>query len=249
MIELYKLSAFLDELLTPAVYQDYCPNGIQVEASTQVSLLVTGVTASQALIEAAAGFGADALLVHHGYFWKGEPPSLVGIKGRRIAALIRSGISLLAYHLPLDAHPVFGNNRRLAERLEIVDPQPARAGGLIWVGRLGSPAAGEELGQRIAERLGAAPLHITGNGRPIRQIAWCSGAAQDLLPEAAALGVDAYLTGEASERTVHEARELGIHFFAAGHHATERFGVQALGGLVAKEFGIEHRFVDIPNPV
>jgi dinuclear metal center YbgI/SA1388 family protein len=250
MIELKALETYCNELLDAGCVADYCPNGLQVEAGLEVRRLVSGVTASQALIEAAIEAGADALLVHHGYFWKGEAAPLTGIKGRRIRTLMQQGISLLAYHLPLDRHPEFGNNRQLADRLGFEGAGPVPEGdGLLWQVELGQALDADALVQRITTGLGRSPQHIPGGPASIRRIGWCTGAAQGHIEEAAALGLDAYITGEISEPTVHLARELGIHFFAAGHHATERFGVQALGDHLAQRFSLEHQFVDIPNPV
>jgi dinuclear metal center YbgI/SA1388 family protein len=249
MTEIADLVAYCDRRLDAAAFEDYCPNGLQVEAGTQVRRLVSGVTASQALIEAAVAAGADALLVHHGYFWKGEPAPLTGMKGRRIATLLRHGISLLAYHLPLDAHPELGNNRQLGSRLGLADAAPADgAEGLLWQGELPSPLDAAAFAGCVQEVLGRAPLLVNGGTHPVRRLAWCTGGAQGYIVQAAALGVDAYLTGEVSEPTVHVARECGLHFYAAGHHATERYGVQALGEELAAHFGIEHRFIDIDNP-
>ena len=249
MVTSWELAAYCNELLATAVFDDYCPNGLQVEGTRPVCRLVTGVTASLALIEAALAIEADALLVHHGWFWKGESPCLTGLKGCRARALITSGASLLAYHLPLDAHPELGNNRQLAERLGIESPVPTSAGhGLVWRGRFSQPLAGEAFAVRVAAALGRVPLLIPGRGAPLATIAWCTGAAQGFIAEAAALGVDAYLSGEISEQTTHLARELGLDYFAAGHHATERLGIQALGEHLATRFGLDHRFLDIDNP-
>jgi dinuclear metal center YbgI/SA1388 family protein len=247
-MHLRDLEAYCDELLRADGFEDYCPNGLQVEAGTTVRRLVTGVTACQALIEAAVADGADVLLVHHGYFWKGETPALTGIKGRRVRTLIAGEVSLLAYHLPLDAHPVVGNNRQLAERLGFVDAKPLDDE-LLWCGRLPKPLSPEELGTQIAARLGREPLHVGEGPNRIERIAWCTGAAQGFITRAAECGVDAFVTGEVSEATVHTARELGLHFYAAGHHATERYGVQALGDELARTFDLAHRFIDIDNPV
>lgn len=248
-MEISALAAHCDTLLGVAAFSDYAPNGLQVEGERSVGFLITGVTASLALIEAAAAEGADALLVHHGWFWKGEPLPLTGMKGRRVRALIRSGMSLLAYHLPLDAHPELGNNRRLGERLGLQDAAPAVEGeGLIWRGRLHQPLTGAELAAQVGAALGRTPLHVPGHDRAIETVAWCTGGGQGYIVEAAALGVDAFLSGEISEQTTHQARELGIDYFAAGHHATERYGVQALGEHLARRLGLEHRFLDLDNP-
>jgi dinuclear metal center YbgI/SA1388 family protein len=249
MVELAKLVDYCDERLAPATFDDYCPNGLQVEAgSGEVRMLVTGVTASLALIEAAAEQGADLLLVHHGYFWKGEPLPLTGTRGRRVRRLFEAGMSLLAYHLPLDAHPELGNNRQLGLRLGVTDAAPLD-GGLVWRGMLREPLPPAAFARRVAEALGREPLHVGGGGAAIRSLAWCTGGAQGFIEQAAAAGCDAYLSGEISEPTFHAAHELGLHYFAAGHHATERYGVQALGDELAGHFGVEHTFVDIHNPV
>jgi dinuclear metal center YbgI/SA1388 family protein len=244
------LARHCDALLDSGRFDDYCPNGLQVEGDRPVRRLITGVTASQALIDAAIPAGADAILVHHGYFWKHEDPRLVGMKGRRIRALMRAGVSLLAYHLPLDAHPDLGNNRRLAEVLGFTDPAPASPDGLLWRTRLPQPRPAAELAALVAERLRRAPLHLTAGdpNRPVRELAWCTGGAQRYIAEARALGAELFLSGEVSEQTQHEARELGIDYLAAGHHATERYGVQALGEHLAGELGLEHRFIDVDNP-
>lgn len=240
-----------DRYLTAARIQDYCPNGLQVEGRPQVRRIVSGVTASQALLDAAVEADADVVLVHHGYFWKNENPCVVGIKQRRLKTLLNHDISLLAYHLPLDVHPEVGNNVQLARVLDLIvegplEPDNPRSIGLV--GALAEPLAPRDFARRVHEALGRDPLLIDGEG-PIRRIAWCTGAAQGYIDQAVAAGVDAYLTGEVSEPTVHAARENGISFIAAGHHATERYGVQALGDYLARRFAIEHLFVDCPNPV
>ncbi len=247
MTPLHEAVAWCDRELNAAGFSDYCPNGLQVEAGIQMTNLVSGVTASQALIDAAAEAGADTLLVHHGYFWKGEAQPLTGIKGRRIASLMRHGISLIAYHLPLDAHPEWGNNRQLGEVLGLAG-QPLAEDSLIWQAELNGDAPAS-LAARIADALGRQPLLLAGGPDRIRHIAWCTGAAQGCIEQAAAAGCDAFISGEVSEQTAHQAAELGMHYFAAGHHATERYGVQALGRALAAQFGCSHRFIDIPNPV
>ncbi len=248
MIELKDLEAYCNGLLEIERFQDYCPNGLQVDAGrVEIERVVTGVTACQALIDAAIEAEADLLLVHHGYFWKGEPEPLTGIKGRRIRTLMQAGINLLAYHLPLDAHPQLGNNAQLAERLGFSAATPIKDG-LIWQASLQQPLTADELGARIAQALDRQPLHIPAGDGPLQRVGWCSGAAQDAIEQAAELKLDAFITGELSERTVHLARELGIHFYAAGHHATERYGIQALGAHLAECHALEQQFIDIPNP-
>jgi dinuclear metal center YbgI/SA1388 family protein len=251
MVALSELVRYCDGLLDASGFRDYAPNGLQVEGRPEVARLVTGVTASAALIERAIAAGADAVLVHHGYFWKGEPSPVTGMKARRLAMLLRHDVSLIAYHLPLDAHGVFGNNAQLGKRLAFEIDGYAEAGGvpgLLAFGRLLAACSPDELAARLACLLGRAPLHVGVGPQIIRQVAWCSGAAQRFLATAVNLGVDAYISGEISEPTTHEAREYGIHYFAAGHHATERYGVQALGEHLATRLQLDHCFVDDPNP-
>lgn len=251
MISLAQLQDYLAEYLQVAAFEDYAPNGLQVEGRRQINHIITGVTASQALIDAAIAARADAILVHHGYFWRGEDPCVVGIKRRRLQALLAHDISLLAYHLPLDAHPEIGNNVQLARLLDLQVQGAFAAGRGPAIGRhgeLAQPVRGAQLAARLGQVLRRAPLHVAGPQPLIRRLAWCTGAAQDYIEAAAALGVDAYLTGEVSEQTVHVAREAGLHFFAAGHHATERYGIQALGQHLAGRFNLSVEFVDIDNP-
>lgn len=248
MIDIFELERYCNGLLDAGGFEDYCPNGLQLDAGRpEIQRLATGVTASQAVIAGAEQAGADLLLVHHGYFWRGEPAPLTGVKGRRVRHLITAGIGLMAYHLPLDAHPELGNNRTLGDLLGIRQGR-ALAQGLVWQGELEDemPAA---LAHRMTRLLGRAPLLIAAGDRPIRRIGWCTGAAQGAIVEAAAAGLDAFVSGEVSESTTHLARELGIHYFAAGHHATERFGVQALGQHLAEKFALDHLFIDDDNPV
>lgn len=244
-----ELASYLDQYLESGRFRDYCPNGLQVEGRDQVRRLVSGVSASLLLLEAAAEAGADAVLVHHGWFWRSEDPRVTGAKRRRLALLLERGISLYAYHLPLDAHPDCGNNAQLARHLDLIPEGRFGEQEVAWHGRPAEPVTLSGLAARVEQRLGRAPLVVGEGGAPVRRVAWCTGAAQDYFPEAIRLGVDAFISGEISEHTVHAARESGVAYLAAGHHATERFGVQALGGHLAAHFGIEHRFIDIPNPV
>jgi len=249
-IALARLVAETNEYLNAAAINDYCPNGLQVEGRVEVSRIVSGVTASQALIEAAIEAQADVLLVHHGYFWKGENPCISGMRKRRLQALLANDISLLAYHLPLDIHPEVGNNVTLGRDLGIRIEGDLVAGNLRVVGlqgRLAEPLKANEFAMRVEQVLGRTPLLVEGD-RPVQRIGWCTGGGQGFIDDAIAAGVDLYLTGEASEQTFHSARENGISFIAAGHHATERFGVKALGDWLAQRFAIEHQFIDCPNP-
>jgi dinuclear metal center YbgI/SA1388 family protein len=250
--DLTELIQYLDQCLQPGQFQDYCPNGLQVEGRPRVARLATGVTASQRLLDQAISWEADAILVHHGYFWRGEAQPVVGIKRRRLAALLANEVSLLAYHLPLDAHPQFGNNARFGQLLGIVAQEPLQPGLTGGVGNIGelpeALPAGELVGQ-LQQLTGRRPLHIGAAEDSVHRIAWCTGAAQSYIEAAVSAGADVFITGEASEQTVHIAREEGIHFIAAGHHATERYGVQAMGEHLQQQFAIEHRFIDVDNPV
>ena len=244
-----ELVNYLDGLMMPGKFRDYCPNGLQVEGCSEVTRLVAGVTASQALLDVAVKQGADAILVHHGYFWKGEDGRVTGIRRRRMATLLANDINLLAYHLPLDAHPELGNNAQLALRLGWLPDGRFGEQDIGWLGTVAEPCALSALAERVASVLERQPLVVGDEARPIRRIAWCSGGAQGYFEQAIALGVDAYLSGEISEQTVHLARESGVAYLAAGHHATERYGVQALAENLARQFGITCDFVDLENPV
>lgn len=251
-ISLSTLVNYCEDLLSVGNFRDYCPNGLQVEGKSEVSRIVTGVTASQALLDAAVEAKADVVLVHHGYFWKGEHEPIVGIKKNRIKTLLDNDISLVAYHLPLDAHPEIGNNAQLARLMNWqvqsgLDGEIGKAIGLI--GQTDTPITADELSQQFESVLNRPVQHIKGVDRKIQKIAWCTGAAQSYIDKALAAGCDAFVSGEISEPTVHIAREAGIDYFAAGHHATERYGVKALGEHLHNHFGIEHQFIDIDNPV
>lgn len=244
------LAVFCDDYLKAGEFNDYCPNGLQVDADTPITKIITGVTACQALIDAAIEQNAQAILVHHGYFWKGEPAPLVGMKGRRVRTLMQSGVSMLAYHLPLDAHPTIGNNALLAKRLDLTITGALYPHEKHPVGNVAtcSPITPSEFANKIAQKLGRQPLHIASGKTTLSKIALCSGGAQDMIEQAAKMGCDAFISGEISERTTHSARELGLDYFAAGHHATEKDGIRALGELIASEFGVTAEFIDIDNP-
>ena len=244
-----ELTQYLDELLETSKFRDYCPNGLQVEGRGEVRRVVAGVTASQALLDAAVAQGADAILVHHGYFWRGEDGRVTGIRRNRLATLLRNDINLFAYHLPLDAHGELGNNAQLAARLGWQAEGRFGEQDIAWLGRLLEPLSAADLAVRMGRTLAREPMLIGDPQRPIRRIAWCSGGAQGYFEQAIALGVDAYVSGEVSEQTTHLARESGVAYFACGHHATERYGVQALAAHLGERFGLDCSFVDIPNPV
>jgi dinuclear metal center YbgI/SA1388 family protein len=245
-MQLDELCHFCDDFLALDDFNDYCPNGLQVEGRSQINHIVSGVTASLDLIEAAIEQDADAILVHHGYFWKGEAAPLVGYKGRRIKHLMQADVSLLAYHLPLDFHPQVGNNAQLARRMGWLVTRQQDG---IWIGETAEPMSADAMLEELDEKIDTNALLIRAGTQPLHRIAWCSGAAQSYIEQAAVLGVDAFISGEISEQTVHVARELGIHYIAAGHHATERYGVQALGDLIAERFEISHQYIEIDNPV
>lgn len=244
-----ELENYLNQLLDISRFHDYCPNGLQVEGRDQIHVLISGVTASLDLLQAAIAADADAVLVHHGYFWRGEDLRITGMKSRRIALLLNHRINLYAYHLPLDSHPQLGNNALLGQKLGFVET--GRFGGqdIMMRGELGDAMTLDALCGKIAQTLSRQPTVIGDPGKIIRRIAWCTGGAQDYFDAAIRQDVDAYITGEISEHNVHAARESGIAFIAAGHHATERYGVQALGDHIAQQFGIRHQFIDIENPV
>ncbi|PSW12683.1 Nif3-like dinuclear metal center hexameric protein [Photobacterium rosenbergii] len=248
-----QLESVLNELLSPHQIKDYCPNGLQVEGKPEVKKIITGVTASQALIDRAIEEQADALLVHHGYFWKGEPAEIRGMKYRRIKALIENGVNLYAYHLPLDVHPTLGNNAKLAELLDIEvlgGLEEGNPNSVAIYGQLAQPLSGEELAARLSITLHREPLHIGDNApKEIKTLGWCTGGGQDFIELAANKGLDAFISGEISERTVHISRELGIHYFSAGHHATERYGIKSLGEYLADKHNFDVKFIDIDNPV
>jgi len=243
-----RLANYLSKLLQISNFSDYCPNGLQVAGAAEINKIITGVTACQALLDVAVRKQADTILVHHGYFWRGEDPCITNIKRQRIASLLKHDINLFAYHLPLDAHRLYGNNAQLGQRLGfkvkmIMDE------GLFYVGEIPDLPTAAQLQQHLARVLHRQPQYIPGNDAKISTIAWCTGAAQHFIDKAAQCGVDAYLSGEICERTFHLAKEFRINYFAAGHHATERYGVQALGAHLAEKFNLAVEFVDIKNPI
>jgi dinuclear metal center YbgI/SA1388 family protein len=246
------LQSHLEALLQPARFKDYCPNGLQVEGRERIRKLVTGVTASQALIDAAAEAGADALLVHHGLFWRGQDGRVTGWMKKRLQALMQAGINLFAFHLPLDAHPELGNNAQLGQRLGLrADAQRFGDDELGWLGEPedGQAFAGcEALARHIESRLNRSVIVVGSPQAAIKKVAWCTGGAQGWFEAAVAAGAEAFITGEISEPQAHLARECGVAFLACGHHATERYGVQAVGAHLAQRFGLEHQFIDIDNP-
>lgn len=244
---------YLDELLSPASFQDYGPNGLQVPGSNRVQTVVTGVSASAELFERAAELGADLVLVHHGLFWSGAPLALTASAKRRLQLLFDHDMALAAYHLPLDGHPEVGNNALIAAGLGCSSHEPfaVHRGATIGVaGRFdGDGITASELVERTARLTGREPLAFLAGPERVRSIGIVSGAGADHLGEAVAAGLDAFMTGEPAERAMTHAQEEAIHFLAAGHYATETFGVRKLGDLLAERFEILHRFVDVPNPI
>ncbi|EGT81648.1 UPF0135 protein [Haemophilus haemolyticus M19107] len=246
-----ELEQLINQKLSSDKINDYAPNGLQVEGKTEIKKIITGVTASQALIDYAISQNADAILVHHGYFWKSENPCIRGMKGKRIKALLVNDMNLYGYHLPLDVHPELGNNAQLAKLLDIENLQPLEKGAVsipVW-GELKEPMTGKDFAEKIEKMLNRKPLICIENGpHLIRKIGICTGGGQGYINLAAEQGCDAFITGEVSEQTIHSAREQGLHFFSAGHHATERYGIKALGEWLAKEYGFDVEFKDIDNP-
>ncbi|MCY4044482.1 MAG: Nif3-like dinuclear metal center hexameric protein [Cellvibrionales bacterium] len=245
------LVTYCNELLRIDAFKDYCPNGLQVEGEAEIKTLMTGVTASEALIDKAIELNADALLVHHGYFWKGENPCITGMKGKRIRKLMRNGINLLAYHLPLDAHPALGNNAQLGQLLGLAVEEGLddSANPVGFVGRSNQDVTLAEFAQKIEQVLGRTPQVFGDFNKKITRVGWCTGGAQSYMTQAFEKSCDCFLSGEVSEKTYHESLELGVAYIAAGHHATERYGVKALGEHLKAKFDLEVIFTDIDNPV
>ena len=249
MVKINEITQYIQQLLQVDRFKDYCPNGLQVEGKTAVCKIVSGVTASLELLEAAHAAQADLILVHHGYFWRGEDERVVGIKRNRLAFLLKNDINLMAYHLPLDAHPELGNNAQLGKLLGITPLGYGGESNLVAYGNLVDPMALTELVQLVEKYLQRKATVVGPQQKMVQKIAWCTGAAQDYLDAAIALNADVYISGEISEQTYHEALESGVSYISAGHHATERYGVQALGEHLAQKFNLTHEFIDIKNPV
>ena len=243
------LNNYLNTLLQPERFSDYCPNGLQVEGKAEINKIVTGVTASMALLEAALEANADAVLVHHGYFWRSENLAITGIKKRRIQFLLQHEINLFAYHLPLDAHATLGNNAMLAKQLGLTVTGKTGEKEMLLLAELNAPQSLKTFANLIETKLARKPQVIGDLNKPVKTVALCTGAAQGYIEQALAANVDVYISGEISEQTVHVARESGISYISAGHHATERYGVQALGEHLAQKFALQHTFIDCDNPV
>ena len=242
------IDRYLNTLLQVDRFRDYGPNGLQVEGRRPVRCLASGVTASLAFIEAAIEAGADALLVHHGLFWRGQDGRLTGWLRERVSRLMAHDLHLFAYHLPLDAHVQWGNNAQLGRRLGLERDAVFGEQDLGFMGAAPQGLTLEDLAHKVRLSLGREPLVVPGDGRALRRVAWCTGGAQGYFESAVAAGADVFLTGEISEPQAHLARETGVAFMACGHHATERFGAPALGDHLAAHFGVRHVFIDVPNP-
>jgi dinuclear metal center YbgI/SA1388 family protein len=251
-MQLIELIERLDALLDASRVKDYCPNGLQVEGRGEVRRVLCGVTASQPLLDHAVAGGYDAVFVHHGYFWKGEDGRVNGIRRQRLKTLLANDISLIAYHLPLDLHPELGNNAQLGRLMGWRPDGRFADQELGWIGRPAesdAPESAEQLGRSIAARLGRDPLLVGDGARKVRRVAWCTGGAQGFFEQAIAAGADLYVSGEISEQTVHLARESGVPYIAAGHHATERYGARAIAAYLGDSLGLAADFIDLPNPV
>lgn len=248
-MELNLLVAELANFLQVGKFQDYCPNGLQVEGRPQVRRIVSGVTASQALIEAAIEADADAVLVHHGYFWRGEASEVTGLKRNRLKRLLTYDLSLLAYHLPLDAHAEVGNNVQLGKVLEWPIMRYLDDENMLPVAEFPQPMTLSQVGDHVSRKLGRSAQILGNPQKPVQTVAWCTGAAQSYIQQAVNAGVDLFVSGEVSEQTWHTVCETDTAYISAGHHATERYGVRALGHWLAEKYGIEHIYVELDNPV
>ena len=252
MAKLQDILQWCNQTLKTGEFKDYAPNGLQIEGKQEVRKILCAVTASQDAVDAAIDQGADLLLVHHGYFWKGEAYPITGMRGKRIKSLIQHDISLVAYHLPLDSHPVLGNNAAIAdllelENLEALDPEEKHPIGNT--GYLKQAMTPESFKSFVSERLLFDAIHLPAEKTLIQKVGFCTGGAQDFIGKAAQQNCDAYISGEVSERTFYEAKELGVHYFACGHHATERYGVQRLAKAVSEQFNIEYSYFELNNPI
>lgn len=245
----FQLLTACNDLLQPQRFKDYCPNGLQVEGAAQISRIALAVTANQAAIDAAIAWGAHALLVHHGLMWKGEDGTVIGHRKTRLTAALNTDLNIIAYHLPLDAHPDLGNNAQLGKLLGLSELSPIDGEGILVAGTLGQPCTASEFTAQVSARLGREALLIGNASQVLRRIAWCTGGGGSYFEAAIAANVDAFLTGEASEQHVHIARECGVPLILAGHHATERYGVQAMGAALAAQLGIEAKYFEIDSPL
>ena len=252
MATLQDIIQWCDDTLKAAEFKDYAPNGLQIEGKTEVRKILCAVTASQDAIDAAIAQNADLLLVHHGFFWKGEAYPITGMRGKRIKSLIQNDISLVGYHLPLDSHPTLGNNAAIADILELDSIEPLDPNERHPIGNIGylktaiSPQGFKTL---LTDKLGFNAIHLPAEKDLIQKVGFCTGGAQDFIAQAAKMNCDAYISGEVSERTFYEAKELNVHYYACGHHATERYGVQRLAKAISEQFNIEYSYFELNNPI
>jgi dinuclear metal center YbgI/SA1388 family protein len=243
------LIAACADLLQPQRFKDYCPNGLQVEGAAQISRLALAVTANQAAIDAAVAWGAQALLVHHGLMWKGEDGTVIRHRKTRLATVLKADLNIIAYHLPLDAHLTLGNNAQLGKLLGLADIKPLDGEGILVAGTLGHPCNASDFAKQVSVHLGREAVLIGDDTKPLSRIAWCTGGGGSYFEAAITAGVDAFLTGEANEQHVHIARECGVPLILAGHHATERYGVQAVGAALAQSLGVEVKYFEVDSPL
>ena len=252
MAKLNDIINWCNSTLKSSEFKDYAPNGLQIEGAQEVTKILCAVTASQDAIDAAIAQNADLLLVHHGYFWKGEAYPITGMRGKRIKSLIKNDISLVGYHLPLDSHPTLGNNAAIADILELDSIEPLDPNERHPIGNIGylktaiSPQGFKTL---LTDKLGFNAIHLPAEKDLIQKVGFCTGGAQDFIAQAAKMNCDAYISGEVSERTFYEAKELNVHYYACGHHATERYGVQRLAKAISEQFNIEYSYFELNNPI
>jgi len=246
MVNQTDLASYCADYLNVSQFDDYCPNGLQIEGRTEITNIVSGVSANLDLIERAIDEKADALFVHHGFFWKNEDANIIGIKRNRIAQLLANNINLFAYHLPLDAHTEVGNNIELAKKLGIQNPTPI-GDTLVWKGEINTTLA--DFSQTVDQALGRVPLTFGDDNKQLKHVTWCTGGAQSYIKHGIKVGADCFITGEVSEQIPAIAKENDIAFISAGHHATERYGVQALCQHLSDKFDLKHQFIDIDNQV
>ncbi len=246
MVNQTDLASYCADYLNVSQFDDYCPNGLQIEGRTEITNIVSGVSANLDLIERAIDEKADALFVHHGFFWKNEDANIIGIKRNRIAQLLANNINLFAYHLPLDAHTEVGNNIELAKKLGIQNPTPI-GDTLVWKGEINTTLA--DFSQTVDQALGRVPLTFGDDNKQLKHVTWCTGGAQSYIKHGIKVGTDCFITGEVSEQIPAIAKENNIAFISAGHHATERYGVQALCQHLSDKFDLKHQFIDIDNQV
>lgn len=243
----FKLEKIINEYLKINQYKDCVPNGLQVEGVSIVKKIITGVTASQDLIDQSIKLKTDAIIVHHGFFWKNEPVQILNMKKKRIKKLLCNNINLYSYHLPLDAHPIVGNNAQLGNLINI--KKISYICPILPIGQLDKSIKPKKFRKKLQKKFKKKPFYIENKEKKIKKIAWCTGSGQNLLEKAAQAGADAFVTGEVSEKIFHIAKEMNINFYSLGHHTTEIYGIQALGEWLKKKYGFLVNFINIFNPI